>query len=123
MTPEIINRKGARKAQDIPQEVLNLLNEGKIETVNLTEWLAINHIQLIEVVFPELGFSQPNIDFIIQEVRAQKKPSTMNTTKLVGTTLYQLYANAEDYSKCLHQLSNHLSDSIRCYAPYLIGFK
>ncbi len=33
MQTEILNRKGARKAQDIPKDVLNLLNLGKIESV------------------------------------------------------------------------------------------
>ena len=42
MNIEVIkNRKGAQKAVDIPSEVLSLLNLGSIETVNLTEWLAI----------------------------------------------------------------------------------
>jgi len=48
MNPEILNRKGARKAEDIPVKVLELLNNGKIETVNLTEWLAVDHLKLIE---------------------------------------------------------------------------
>ena len=44
MDIEIIkNRKGAQKAVDIPSEVLSLLNAGRIETVNLTEWLAVDH--------------------------------------------------------------------------------
>ena len=45
MTEEIKNRKGAQKAVDIPAEVLSLLSAGSIETVNLTEWLAIDHSQ------------------------------------------------------------------------------
>jgi len=41
---DILNRKGARKASDIPNDVLTLLNQGRIESVNLTEWQAVNHI-------------------------------------------------------------------------------
>ena len=33
MTHEIKNRKGATKLENIPQEVLELLNEGSIESV------------------------------------------------------------------------------------------
>ncbi|HAS45969.1 MAG TPA: DNA alkylation repair protein [Microscillaceae bacterium] len=121
MDKNILNRKGARKASDIPKEVLTLLNKGEIETVNLTEWLAIDHAKLIQAVFPELGIEQEKIDAIIKEVEAQKKPSTMNTTKLIGSTLYQLYSTTKHLNKILEKLSTHLSDSVRCYAPYLIG--
>jgi len=121
MDTKILNRKGARKASDIPQKVLELLNKGEIETVNLTEWLAIDHVKLIQEVFPDLGIEQEKIDAIIKEIKAQKKPSTMNTTKLIGSSLYQLYSNTKELNQILSKLSTHLSDSIRCYAPYLIG--
>ncbi len=121
MNSEIKNRKGARRAQDIPANVLELLNKGEIETVNLTEWLAIDHLKLIKTVFPTIGISQDKISKISEGIKAQKKPSTMNTTKLVGSTLYQMYAETSDLDDILVKLSSHLSDSIRCYAPYLIG--
>jgi len=121
MNPEIQNRKGARKAQDIPVDVLNLLNKGQIETVNLTEWLAINHSALIEAVFPELGIAPSHIKQISEAVATQKKPTAMNTTKLVGSSLYELYAKTDKLNQILSQLSVHVSDAIRCYAPYLIG--
>jgi len=119
MKKEIINRKGARKAQDIPKDVLALLNMGKIQTVNLTEWLAIDHLKLIETNFLEIGISKENIKLISQKIKAQKKPSTMNTTKLVGSMLYELYSTDKKMSSIFTKLSTHLSDSIRCYAPYL----
>ncbi|WP_109829869.1 DNA alkylation repair protein [Reichenbachiella versicolor] len=121
MTQEILERKGARKAQDIPAEVLELLNNGKIETVNLTEWLAIDHLILIKAIFTDLGISSDKVKLITEEVEAQKKPSTMNTTKLVGSSLYELYSKTEDLEEIFNKLSSHTSDSIRCYAPYLIG--
>jgi len=121
MKAEILNRKGVRIAQDIPAEVLKLLNEGQIETVNLTEWLAIDHVQLIETVFPQIGIEQDKINLISEAINSQKKPSAMNTTKLVGSTLYQLYAGSKDFDQILNKLRSHMSDSIRCYATYLIG--
>ena len=61
MNIEVIkNRKGAQKAADILSEVLLLLNAGTIETVNLTEWLAIDHSQLVKSVFPALGIDKSN---------------------------------------------------------------
>jgi len=119
MNEEILNRKGARKAQDIPIKVLELLNDGKIESVNLTEWLAIDHLKLINTSFLEIGISEKNIKLISEKIKIQKKPSTMNTTKLVGSTLYDLYSTSKEINSIFDKLSSHLSDSIRCYAPYL----
>ncbi|MGY6650111.1 DNA alkylation repair protein [Wenyingzhuangia sp. IMCC45574] len=121
MNPEILNRKGARKAQDIPNEVLELLNQGKIETVNLTEWLAIDFVLLIETTFPTIGVSKNAIDRLIVELKAQKKPTTMNSTKLVGNYLYETCQDTPQLENILTQLSCHTSDAIRCFAPYLIG--
>jgi len=119
MNKEILNRKGARKAQDIPIEVLELLNDGKIESVNLTEWLAIDHLKLINASFLEIGITEEDIKLISEKIKKQKKPSTMNTTKLVGSTLYDLYSTNKEINSIFDKLSSHLSDSIRCYAPYL----
>ncbi len=119
MKEKILNRKGARKIQDIPKEVLELLNTGKIETVNLTEWLAIDHLKLIEENFTDIGISEKSIALLSEKINAQKKPSTMNTIKVVGSTLYELYSENESLNSIFNNLSSHLSDSIRCYAPYL----
>ncbi len=119
MTEEILNRKGARKAQDIPENVLELLNTGKIESVNLTEWLAVDHLKIIDSNFTEIGISKKNIQLITDKIKLQKKPSTMNTTRLIGTTIYELYTSSKEFNSIFNNLSNHLSDTIRCYAPYL----
>ncbi len=37
ISSEILNRKGATKAERVPKEIIELLNSGEIETVNLTE--------------------------------------------------------------------------------------
>jgi len=121
VTKKIINRKGDRKVQEVPVKVLELLNKGKIETVNLTEWLAIDHIALINSTFPEIGISEKNIKIIAEKIAGQKKPSAMNAIKLIGASLHELYAGKGDYHIILKSFSNHVSDSIRCYAPYLIS--
>ena len=122
MDIEIIkNRKGAQKAIDIPLEVLSLLNAGRIETVNLTEWLAVDHSQLVKSVFPALGIDKNIIEELVCQINQQKKPSTMNTIKLIGALLYEKYANTDLYEPLFKQISTHLSDSVRCYACYLVA--
>ena len=52
-----IKRKGARSAKDIPETILEQLNRGRIETVNLTEWLAVDQRILLENLLEEKPFS------------------------------------------------------------------
>jgi len=121
MNKEILSRKGARKLDDIPVEVLELLNKGEIETVNLTEWLAIDHLKLIQNNFEGIGISKKITSSISEKVAEQKKPSTMNSVKLIGSLLFENFRDTKIYLSILKNLSTHISDSIRCYAPYLIS--
>ncbi|WP_452219628.1 DNA alkylation repair protein [Lacinutrix salivirga] len=117
---EIKNRKGARKVQDIPKNVLDLLNEGKIQTVNLTEWLAVNQTELIKNNFQKIGLKDC-IDDITKAIEQQKKPSTMASIKLIGQHLYEYCRQSKILASSIGLLSNHESDTIRCYATYLIA--
>jgi len=119
-TTEILNRKGARKQDAIPAEVLALLNKGELETVNLTEWLTIDQIQLIEAVFPTLNLS-PIIEVIKEAVYKEKKKTTMVLTKLIGGLVYEYGTKTNSLSSIINDFSIHKSDSIRCYVPYLIS--
>lgn len=117
---EIKNRKGARKAQDIPNDVLELLDKGKIETVNLTEWLAVNQIELINNRFPKIGL-KGSIATIEKAITEQKKPSTMSSIKTIGLHLYEHCRNSQSLDSSIELLNNHTSDTVRCYATYLIA--
>ncbi len=118
VSQEIKNRKGARKSQDIPKDVLALLNKGEIPTVNLTEWLAVDQTELIKNAFPKIGLKD-SIEPITKAIEQQKKPSTMSSIKLIGLSLYQHCGNS--LASIIGLLSNHESDTIRCYATYLIA--
>ena len=88
MNIEIIkNRKGAQKAVDIPSEVLSLLNTGSIETVNLTEWLAVDHSQLVKTVFPTFGIDKNVIGELVCQIDYQKKPSSLDYAQHLIATI------------------------------------
>ena len=53
ISDQILNRKGATKASLLSEEIKNLLNKGFLASVNLTEWLAVDHEILIKNVLPE----------------------------------------------------------------------
>lgn len=118
---EVLARKGAQKVAEIPDDVLALLNAGKIPTVNLTEWLAVDHSQMVKRVFPEMGIDATMVNEVVDEIGRQKKPSTMTVIKVVGSLLHAKYANTSQYATLFQQLSTHLSDSVRCYACYFVA--
>lgn len=116
-----IKRKGARKIEDIPTEVLNLLNKGEIETVNLTEWLAVDHLELVQNCFPKLGVPADITSKIGEQIKLHKKPSAMNFIKLIGEQLFAFYKDKMELNVIFNKLQNHTSDTLRCYASYLVA--
>jgi 3-methyladenine DNA glycosylase AlkC len=121
MKTQILNRTGARRKENIPAEVLELLNRGELETVNTMERLAVDHPKLIQTTFPEMDFSAEQIGQLTDRIRAQQNPSTMNTVKLMGRMLYEMFYGKQAFASVLEKLSAHPSDTIRSYAPMLIA--
>ena len=107
----IVNRKGVRKAADIKPEVLALLEEGRIETVNLTEWLAVDQLKVLQVVLKALQW-EAHYPVFETAVNAQKKPSANSNTKVIGAELAPL----SDDPAVFQWLRNHSSDIVRCWA-------
>ncbi|MFE5473652.1 DNA alkylation repair protein [Bacillus safensis] len=119
ISEEIINRKGARKGSDIPHDVLILLNQGEIESVNLTEWLAVNHMTLLQHVLPSLGLDD-HLDYVSSEVAKQKSESGMKAIRLIGHLLDEvLQEENEKQVEVIQTCSRHISDSVRCWAAYM----
>ncbi|WCN39761.1 DNA alkylation repair protein [Aneurinibacillus uraniidurans] len=118
----MLNRKGANKISNIPSEVVSLLNMGKIESVNLTEWLAVNHISLLHNTLPEIGL-QNYIDEISNAVNNLKEKTIMKVIPTIGGKLLEILSkkSEEDYSAYFLPLAMHRSDSVRCWAAYVIG--
>lgn len=117
--PEILNRKGARRRDEIPSAVLELLNQGLIPTANLVEWLAIDHNALLNHCLPALGMSGylPKIEQALTEI---KKPSTMTNYKAIGETIGMAGKSDGTLHQRITDLSNHTSDSVRGYACYTL---
>lgn len=120
VSEEILNRKGARKVSDIPDEVLTLLNQGRIESVNLTEWLAVNHISLLKNVLPSIGLEN-KLESILSEVVNQNTEYGMKAIRLIGNLIDEAMIEKSDREKedLAKKFSHHVSDSVRCWAAYL----
>ncbi|MDA1875308.1 MULTISPECIES: DNA alkylation repair protein [Bacillus] len=116
----ILNRKGARKVNEIPKEVLQLLQQGKLESINLTEWLAINHIELLKNVLPSIGLKN-SLESIVAELEKQNVETGMKVIRITGTLLDEIILKENEGNKedLLLKLSNHISDSVRCWAAFM----
>ncbi len=122
---EIILRKGATKIEKIPADVLESLNKGEIETVNLVEWLAIDHKMLVKTVFKNTDYENDieSIIKLLDENSKNGKITTLQATFLIGKYFYGrlLDATDETKNKMISFLSSHKSDAVRGYACYLIA--
>lgn len=111
MIPEHIdNRKGPRSLKDLNPEVLEYLNQGKIETKNLMEWLAIDQLSLLKVVLEPLDKMNWFSSFEVA-VNAQKKPTANSNTKIIG----EVFAQLSDAVFIKTNLATHISDVVRCW--------
>lgn len=123
LIPEaIVNRKGARKAGDILPEVLEWLNYGRIESVNLTEWLAVDHIQLLKHVLDECGLYQRTHE-VMSALEGIMGQSTMKMIPAIAGQWLGILRKQSDQerAKLFAYLSMHGSDSVRCWAAYVVG--
>ena len=119
ISESVISRKGARSPKEVPAEVLALLNTGVIETVNLSEWLALDQKQLVKSVFPELGLEKAVPEFL-ECMEGLKKQTAAQFIKTVG----QLVLDSEqirDPREALISMAKHGSDTVRCWAAYAVG--
>ena len=114
-----MTRKGARSVKDIPETIMKQINEGRIETANLTEWLAVNQTILADHVLRQLH--RPEYVKTIISRTDQLKKQTVNTrNETIGETLLALTIQNND-QELFQLISTHTSDTVRCWATYMIA--
>lgn len=123
--PEVIaNRKGPIRASEIWPEVLQLLNSGQLETVNLTEWLAVDQFRLLGTILDEVGMER-HAETMLIEMERIKGQSTMKAIPVVAEGWLSLFRRLSENENALlfRQLAMHRSDSVRCWAAYIVGLE
>jgi 3-methyladenine DNA glycosylase AlkC len=116
---EIEKRKGARSIKDIPKEISKQLNNGEIESANLVEWLAIDQKVLLENILKaekRMAYFKP----ILSKIEALKNKTITTINEAIGTGLLEEIILHKD-DVFLEILAHHKSDSVRCWATYIIG--
>lgn len=117
---KVKNRKGARNRKEVPEEVITLLNQGKIETVNLVESLVIDQEELLKNVLIDLK-SEEYLDSCKNEINNIEKKTLPQFTSTIGKTLLEKSKENND-QELFKSLSKHKSDIVRSWACFFIGF-
>jgi 3-methyladenine DNA glycosylase AlkC len=104
----MVTRKGSLKPMDVPIDVLDRLNSGAIETVNLAECLAVDFAILMTQVVPELP--------TVAKSRIQPSDGITKRMAAAGKLLLE-HLGAEG----VRELTAHPSDTVRGWAAYLLA--
>jgi 3-methyladenine DNA glycosylase AlkC len=119
---DVLLRKGARKGIEIPDHIRNLLQSGHIESVNLTEWLAVDHIHLFQQVAHERGMDDDTRG-MTEQLAQMNEQRIMKIIPTIAANWLTLLERMEEKERVRHFcfLAEHRSDSVRCWAAYMIG--
>ena len=104
----MVTRKGSLKPIDVPIDVLNQLNFGAIETVNLAECLAVDFAVLIAQVVPELAS--------VAKSRVQPSDGITKRMAATGKLLLEHLGAAG-----VQDLKNHPADTVRGWIAYSLA--
>ncbi|PIF47395.1 3-methyladenine DNA glycosylase AlkC [Chryseobacterium sp. 52] len=111
-------RKGARSIKDIPKDILEQLNRGEIETVNLTEWLAVDQKLLLENFLIQNNRKE-YIESVVKDVSNLKKQTVNTVNEAIGGGLFNAVVHNNDEA-FFSVVSRHTSDLVRCWGTYMV---
>ncbi|MFI8711483.1 DNA alkylation repair protein [Brevibacillus brevis] len=123
MPDSVRTRKGASRTSLIPENVLALLHAGELESVNLTEWQAVDHIHLLQSVLPHVQLGA-HVSLLVDQLEETGSRSGMKAIRLIGQELLAILHKSGEptaMSPVFLSLANHKSDSVRCWSTYIIG--
>jgi 3-methyladenine DNA glycosylase AlkC len=113
----IAYRKPARRMAEIPQEVLEYLNAGKIETKNLVEWLAVDQFKILSSILEEINEKK-----LIQKFTSDTNEKSHNKiARLIGLKFLSVFGENFNQNPVFNHLAKHPSDIAREWACYSIG--
>jgi hypothetical protein len=117
----LLGRKGAARIALIPPEVLEALNTGRVPTVNLNEFLALDLPMLTCSVARDIGLDAQHER--LQDTLAMLPAfPPIRRHAHIARALYDLTEARPDRDAVAHALASHASDVARCWAAQWIAF-
>lgn len=114
----LLTRKGARRLGDVPGDVLRLLEQGSVETVNLMEWLAADMSALAISVANKVSSTRLKDELLL----AGGEMAGLGVTKrlaMAGRAIARSTSGADDAD--FVALATHRSDLVRQWACYAVN--
>ena len=110
--------RGAVRRSDIPPDILEGLNEGRLETVTLAEWLAIDMSTLLRSILPAVGLADAE-EALAEAVHRLAGEGVTRRLKGVGEALYTVMRDHPRGETVFDNVANHPSDMVRAWAAYV----
>ena len=105
-------RKGASRIADIPPDVLDGLNAGRLETVTLVEWLAIDMPTLLRAALRDARLDAPGVLERAETVRGE---GVTRRLRAIGAALF------EEVPEAFEAFATHRSDMVRAWAAFMLA--
>ncbi len=121
MAAHLLGRKGAARIALIPPEVLDALNAGRIPTVNLNEFLALDLALLARNVARDIGLDA-QAERLQDTLAMLSAFAPVRRHQHVARAFYDLAAARADRDRIAHALATHASDVARSWAAQWIAF-
>lgn len=121
MVQHLLGRKGAARIALIPPEVLEALNAGRIPTVNLNEFLALDLPLLARNVARDIRLD-PEHERLQDTCAMLPAFAPVKRHLHVARALYDLTEPRADRDAVAHALATHTSDVARNWAAQWIAF-
>jgi 3-methyladenine DNA glycosylase AlkC len=109
-------RKGATRISEIPPGILGGLNEGRLETITLVEWLAIDVLTLARHALDDVGLVGPARAGILARAERLRVEGIVARTKGMGATIFETLRGHARRAAVLGAISRHPSDMVRAWA-------
>ncbi|QDU76632.1 hypothetical protein Pan97_36860 [Bremerella volcania] len=112
-------RKGAVRRSEIPSNVLTALNRGQIETVNLVEFLAVDHAKLFRHTKSHLSLDEKSAKQIASTIKKLSGEGVMQRLADTGQAFHHVLEGYDNREAVYQQLASHPSDILRNWAAYM----
>lgn len=117
----LLGRKGAPRIPLIPAEVLEALNEGRVPTVHLNEFLALDLPRMARNVARQVGID-PQAERLADTLAMLSAFRPVKRHEHVARALYDLTEPRADRDAVAHALATHTSDVARSWAAQWVMF-